>query len=290
MHLRIVTCNVMLHAYAIIARWAARHGHEIVLLVTSPAGTVERYGVSYLDVVATAAPVHPVLVTSNLRATAPLIAAAQPDLLLSASFPHRIPASVTAIPRYGAYNLHPAPLPRGRGPNPLRLIYEGARTTGITLHQISPRLDAGAIFSRREVPLPEAVTAEGILTIWDRLCEEALDEGVARALAGEPGTPQDETQASYAALFTPEECWLPWDRPLHLLRNQAVALMDSAYAWLDGEPITIHSLDPDLDPTAAPDVPPGTVLQRSDHDARVRVLDGVARVTYSPYSNGDSAS
>src|SRR5690606_1352414 len=104
MSLRIVTCNVMPHAYAVIARWVERHGHEIVLLVTSPLGTVERYGASYLELVEIAAPKHQVLVTATMRAAAPLIAAAQPDLLLSASFPHRIPARVTAIPRYGAYN------------------------------------------------------------------------------------------------------------------------------------------------------------------------------------------
>ncbi|MCA9880792.1 MAG: hypothetical protein KC442_23505 [Thermomicrobiales bacterium] len=286
MSLRLVTCNVMPHAYAVIARWAERHGHDIVLLVTSPAGTAERYGVSYLEAVAAAAPQHAVLVTENLRAATPLIAATQPDLLLSASFPHRIPTNLTAIPRYGAYNLHPAALPQGRGPNPLRLIYEGSSTTGVTLHQISPRLDAGDIFSRREAPLPEELTAEGILSLWDQLCDEVLDEGIARALAGEPGTPQDEAQASYAAPFTPEEHWLRWDRPLRLLRNQAAALMDSAYAELDGKPVTILSLDPD--PTVAPDVLPGTVLHQSDHDARVRVLDGVAHVTYAPYPNGDN--
>ena len=87
MSLRIVTCNVMVMAYEFVTEWAERHGHQIVLLVTSPAATAERYGASYLDLVELAAPRHPVLVTSKLRAAAPLIAAAQPDLLISATFP-----------------------------------------------------------------------------------------------------------------------------------------------------------------------------------------------------------
>jgi hypothetical protein len=83
MSLRIVACNVMPHAYAGVER----HGHEIVMLVTAPLGTVERYGVSYLELVEIAAPRHQALVTADRRNSAPLIAATEPDLLISASFP-----------------------------------------------------------------------------------------------------------------------------------------------------------------------------------------------------------
>lgn len=287
MSLRIVTCNVMPHAYAVVERWVGRHGHKIVLLVTSPLGTVERYGVSYLELVEIAAPKHPVLVTANLRTSAPVIAATEPDLLISASFPDRISARVTAIPRYGAYNLHPAPLPRGRGPNPLRLIYEGEDTAGATLHQISPHLDGGAIFSRREAPLPEQLSAAEIFDLWSVLCEEALDEGIARALAGEPGLPQDESQASYGAPFTLEERWLSWDRPAQLLRKQVAALDSDALATLDGEPIAILTLNTEL--MDFPDVPPGTVLKRTEREAVVRVQDGVVRVTFAHYDAGETS-
>ena len=101
MSLRIVACNALVLAYEIVAEWAERHGHEIVLVVTSPAATAERYGASYLNLVDVAAPKQPMLITSKLRAAAPLIAAAQPDLLISATFPHKLPARVLAIPRLG---------------------------------------------------------------------------------------------------------------------------------------------------------------------------------------------
>lgn len=287
MSLRIVTCNVMVMAYEIVAEWAARHGHQIVLLVTSPAGTAERYGASYVKLVELAAPRHPVLVTSKMQAAAPLIAAAQPDLLLSATFPHRLPASVTSIPRLGAYNLHPSPLPQGRGPNPQRLIFEGADTVGATLHQTTAEFDGGPIFSRQEAPLPEDLTSEAIFATWRPLVGAALEDGIARALAGEPGLPQDEALASYAAPFTPEERWLNWDRPLHLLRKQVAALAPAAFARLAGEPVTILSLN--AEPGDLPQIPPGTVLTRTERDAAVRVQDGVIRVTYLPYEAGDQA-
>jgi methionyl-tRNA formyltransferase len=287
MSLRIVTCNALVMAYEIVAEWAARHGHQVVLLVTSPAATTERYGASYLTLVEVAAPRHPVLVTSKLRAAAPLIAAAQPDLLISATFPHKLPASITSIPRLGAYNLHPTPLPEGRGTNPQRRVYEGAETIGATLHQTTAEFDAGAIFSRQEAPLPEELTGAAIFAAWRPLVDEALEEGMARALAGEPGEPQDDALASYGAPFTPEERWLSWDRPLQLLRKQVAVLAPGAYATLGGDPVAVLTLN--AEPVALPDVPPGTVLDRTDHDAVVRVLDGVVRVTFAPYEAGDTS-
>jgi methionyl-tRNA formyltransferase len=287
MSLRIVTCNAMVMAYEIVAEWAERHGHQIVLLVTSPAATAERYGASYLNLVDLAAPRHPVLVTSKLRAAAPLIAATQPDLLLSATFPHKLPASVTSIPRLGAYNLHPTPLPQGRGPNPQRRVYEGAETIGATLHQTTAEFDAGPIFSRQEAPLPEDLTGEAIFATWRPLVGAVLEEGMARALAGEPGIPQDEAQASHGAPFTPEERWLIWDRPLQLLRKQVAVLAPRAFATLDGETVAILTLN--AEPVEIPDLPPGTVLKRSEDEAIVRVQDGVVRVTFTPYEAGETS-
>lgn len=286
MSLRIVTCNAMVMAYEIVSEWAARHGHQIVLLVTTPAATAERYGASYLSLVELAAPRHPVLVTSKLRAAAPLIAAANPDLLISATFPHKLPASLTAIPRLGAYNLHPTPLPQGRGPNPQRLIYEGADTVGATLHQTTAEFDAGAIFSRQEARLPEDLSGEAIFGIWRHLASAALEEGIARALAGEPGDPQDESLVSYGAPFTPEERWLSWDRPLSLLRKQVAVLAPAAFATLDGDPVAILTLN--AEPMEVPNVPPGSVLNCSDREAVVRVQDGVVRVTFTPWITGDT--
>lgn len=287
MSLRIVTCNAMVMAYEIVSEWAAQHGHEIVLLVTTPAATAERYGASYLTLVELAAPRHPVLATRKLRAAAPMIAATRPDLLLSATFPHKLPGSLTSLPRLGAFNLHPTPLPQGRGPNPQRLVYEGADTVGVTLHQTTGEFDAGAIFSRQEAPLPDDLTGEAIFGVWRRLASAALEEGIARALAGEPGEPQDEALASYGAPFTPEERWLNWDRPLQLLRKQVAVLTPAAFATLDGAPVVILSLS--AEPIELPGVPPGTVLNRTDREAIVRVQDGVSRVTFTPLVAGEDA-
>ena len=191
--LRIVAFCVLPQAYGLLTSWAAERGHTIVLLVTSPAGSAERYGSGFGTLVQSVPATQDVLVTTRMKRTAaPVVAALAPDLILSATFPHRIPPEVTAIPRFGALNLHPAPLPRGRGPNPMRLIYEGDLTVAGAVHRIEPDFDAGPVLGMQKRRLPAAVTPGMIFAAWGELLLAALDEAVPRAVAGDPGEVQDE--------------------------------------------------------------------------------------------------
>lgn len=282
--LRVVAFTVMPMANNLVSDWAAQRGHRLSLVVTSPSPRGERYGQGHRELVAGLPPTQDVLVTSRMRRTAaPVIAALAPDLILSATFPHRIPPEVTAIPRFGALNLHPAPLPRGRGPTPQRLIYEGDQTASATLHRIVPAFDAGAILSRRTRPLPEDLTSEHLVKTWMELMVEALDEGVARAVAGSEGEPQDEAQATYATPFTEEERWLCWEEPALTIQRRAAALnvpVPMARAMLDGQPARIAAVR--AHPGPAPAVQPGAILHREGETTVVRVADGTVSVTGYP--------
>lgn len=293
--LRIVTFNVLSIANALIMNWAERHGHRIILVVTSPAGSEARYGASYLRLVESLPPTQDVLITTKMRRTvAPVLKALEPDLIISATFPHRIPPEVTAIPRYGALNLHPSPLPRGRGPNPMRMLYEGDTMVGGSLHRIEPEFDAGPIMAQHQRQLTDDVTPEAIFTTWAELLTAALDEGVPRAVAGDPGTPQDEHLATYVAPFTEEERLLAWERPSRLLQLQTTALAmagPGAMAVIDGQPVAIAGLR--ALPGPAPAIPPGTVIERDGDSVVMRTADGMVEVTIGPATevsgSGESA-
>jgi methionyl-tRNA formyltransferase len=278
--LRVVAFNVYPPAYELVAGWAARNGHSIVLLVTSPSRRGDRYGSGHLDLMAMIPPEQDVLVTKRLRRTAaPVIAALAPDLIVSATYPHRIPPEVTTIPRYGAVNLHPAPLPRGRGPNPQRLIYEGDPEIGGTLHRIEPEFDGGAILSRQLRPRPDDLMPNDIIPIWGELLLAALETGVARAVAGEPGEPQDESLASYAAPFSEEEMWLTWNEPALTVQRRAAALNlvgPAARGRIDGESYLVWNVRARPAPTTV--TAPGTVLMQAGDLFTIRVADGAVEL------------
>ena len=281
--LRIAAFHVEPEAYRLVRDWAESRGHEIVLLVTTP-GPVPRTYLGYRQVVAAAPPRTEILITTRFRRATPIIAAAKPDLLLSYTFPYRLPDALLGVAPLGAVNLHPAPLPRFRGPNPHRMIYEGDPTIGAALHRMAPEFDAGPTLSVQEAPLPGEPTIESVRELYDHLIVAALDEGVARAARGEWGEEQDDSAATYAAGFTPDEYWLDWRLSGDTLRRQAIALNlveTRARAAFEGHARLVPAVTP-IPETDAPyirfGVQAGDVIGRDGDVLIVMAGDGPVRV------------
>ena len=298
--LRIVGFHVVPQAYQVFADWAARHGHRIILVVTSPgpAGAAtpdtssKRYGTGVADLVATVPRAQDVLVTTRMKTIAmPVLRTLAPDLIVCASFPHRIPPEVVAIPRLGAVNLHPAPLPRGRGPNAFRLVYEGDTTVGATLHRIVPEFDAGPIINRQVRPLPKDLTTERLWAAFGEAVFAAVEEGMSRAIAGDLGTPQDEAEATYAAPFTQAETWLDWSEPGRTLQRKTVALnfpvLTRARAEIAGEVWGVRRVRPLAGDAGCGE--PGSLVDRTASLLTVCAGDGPVEVEVVDLTTGTAA-
>lgn len=276
--LRIVAFNTIPDAYRLTAAWVARHGHTMTLLVTTP-GPPARRSTTYRETVALAPPEQEIAITTRPRRLVPIIAALAPDLIICASFAYRIPPEATAIPRLGAVNLHPAPLPRYRGPNPLRQIYAGEASLGATLHRIAPEFDAGPILGQVLRPIPEDATVGAVRVLLNEVIAAAFEEGLARAIAGEPGIPQDEEQATYAAAYTEAEYWLDWRESRATLQRRATGLNffgPTAKATIAGQAYVIGNVTP-LPDHGTPDAP-GAILDREGQTFTLAVGDGAVVV------------
>ena len=275
---RIVLYCVDPPAYRLLRTWAERQGYAFLLLVTTP-GPPRARSTVYREIIAEAPPGQDILISTRMRGIAPQIAALDPDLILSYTLPYRLPAEIIALPRYGAVNLHPAPLPAYRGPNPARMIYNGEPILGATLHRTAADYDTGAILSRRTAPMPIEVSPASVLSVWSELVTDVLTEGIPRALAGDPGTPQDPTQASYAASFLPEEMWLDWRLPAAILQRRVTALnllAPQAMVMVEGRTYVVESLI--SLPDTAPRRDPATVLAASPGSLTVQTAEGIAQM------------
>lgn len=279
--LRIAALIVEPIAYRLVAAWAERHGHRLALLVTTPGPPHTWHNRDYHDLVGIVPATQDVLVTTRMRrVVAPVLGVLAPDFVLSFTFPYRVPAEVIAVPRFGAVNLHPTPLPAFRGPNPRRMLLDGVPTLGAALHRLEARFDAGAILSCHERPFPRDPTPERVLDEWLAVLDEALEEGTARAIAGEWGEPQDETRASYAAPFTAEERRLDWSRPVAELSRRSLALSlfhPEARAEIGGRLYGVARLTPS--PASAESLPPpGTVVAAAGERLTIAAGDGLVDV------------
>jgi UDP-4-amino-4-deoxy-L-arabinose formyltransferase/UDP-glucuronic acid dehydrogenase (UDP-4-keto-hexauronic acid decarboxylating) len=135
------------------------------------------------------------------------VAAARPDLVLSAYYRKLIPMSVVKAARLGGLNLHGSLLPRLRGCAPVNwAIVLGEPRTGVTLHHMVVEPDAGDVVAQRAVDVGPRETA---LTLHRKLCAAAADllaDALPRVRAGAaPRTPQDEAQATYRGRRRPAD-------------------------------------------------------------------------------------
>ncbi|NIK56439.1 methionyl-tRNA formyltransferase [Kribbella shirazensis] len=277
MSLRIVGLNAFLPGFRLVHEFAERNGHELALVVTLPQTT--RYGAADPMVMGLPDDLN-VLITRKLRTVAaPVIAAMQPDVVISAAFPRLIPREILDIPKYGAINCHPSPLPAGRGPTPQRLIYEGDERVAATVHRTAAEFDTGAILAQRIAPLPDDLNGTGLMESWRTLLSECLDEAVPRLVAGDPGDPQDPAAASEAPLFTDAERVLDLTERSRVIRRKAAALnvtAPSAQVHLDGATHLVTRTDlVDTDSTAAP----GSVLEQHADGWTVQTADRPLRLT-----------
>ncbi|MCX7933255.1 MAG: formyltransferase family protein [Rhodovarius sp.] len=91
----------------------------------------------------------------NGAATRAAIRAAAPDLILSFHFDQIFRPETLQLARLGGINVHPSVLPRHRGPIPAWYgLAEGV--TGVSIHRLAERIDAGGVLVQAEVPLPAA--------------------------------------------------------------------------------------------------------------------------------------
>jgi methionyl-tRNA formyltransferase len=199
-------------------------GHEVPALV-SYRGPEGRYGPGFPFALHGAAPGADLIFVSSGRQLAALLGAYSPDLAFCASFPIKIPDEAIAAPRLGIVNTHPALLPRYRGPNPFGWAMRNDEPElGMTLHRMTSEYDSGPIYAQAAVPLAddEDPGTEG-MEKFRELGPALVARALRRVEAGDPGDPQDESQASYAPNFEPEYLEVDWTQPARAIHNQTRA-------------------------------------------------------------------
>ncbi|HEY2600747.1 MAG TPA: formyltransferase family protein [Thermoleophilaceae bacterium] len=199
-------------------------GHDVPALFAYR-GPEGRYGPGYPFALHGAAPDADLVLVRSNRHMAGLFRAYEPDLVCCASFPIKVPDEALAVPRLGVMNAHPALLPRYRGPNPFGwALRNGDGEIGFTLHRMTSDYDAGAIYAQGSVPLgdDEDLADEGIAKL-QALVAELVPRALTRVEAGDPGDPQDESLASYAAPFEPEYIEVDWSQPARAIHDQTRA-------------------------------------------------------------------
>lgn len=158
----------------------------------------------------------PVLTPEDLTAPAVVeeVRALRPDLIFSFYYRRLLPASILALPKLAAVNLHGSLLPKYRGRAPLNwVLVRGETETGVTLHHMDEQADHGDIIGQRQVPIGIEDTA---LTLWRKLTAAGrllVAELYPQIVTGRaPRIPQDHSRATTFGRRRPADGLIDWSR------------------------------------------------------------------------------
>ena len=194
-------------------------GYEVVLVLTQPDRPAGR------GMQLKASPVKQLALQHNLPVFQPeslkaddvqaQIEAVRADVMIVAAYGLIIPTAVLHMSTKGCYNIHASLLPRWRGAAPIhRALLAGDAETGVTIMEVVPALDAGAMVSKGVVPIRDTDTTQ---TLHDALSKQGADLMVQamNALAKNgslPSTPQDESLVTYAHKLEKAESAIDWQK------------------------------------------------------------------------------
>ena len=150
------------------------------------------------------------------------LAAARPDVILSFHFDQIFTPETLALAPHRGVNIHPSLLPRHRGPIPsFWALQEGPGATGISIHRIAARIDAGEVLAQRAVPLPAGVSASSAARLLHDAALPMMDD-VLRAVAEDTVSGEVPPPLPY--------CGFPSAAEIRAARRQGVRLV-AAVDW-----------------------------------------------------------
>ncbi|MFJ6432599.1 methionyl-tRNA formyltransferase [Streptomyces sp. NPDC091416] len=155
-----------------------------------------------------------------------LVAGYQADLIVCYGFPWKLPPAVLRSTNLGAINVHTSLLPKYRGPIPVNwAIRNGDKEIGVSIHWMESAFDSGGILAQEAgIALGDDVAPQPLWAEVDRCIERLLPRALSLAVAGSPGTPQEESSATYAGWMEPAFSEIDWSASREAVHNQVRAI------------------------------------------------------------------
>lgn len=149
------------------------------------------------------------------------VSALAPDFIFSFYYRHMLPVSLLACARLGAFNMHGSLLPKYRGRVPVNwAVLHGETETGMTLHEMAAKPDAGAIIAQTSVPILPDDTAHEVFLKLVVAAEQTLWRVLPDFLRNDiPRLPNRLDQGSYFSGRKPEDGRVDWSQTAQQVYN-----------------------------------------------------------------------
>ena len=144
-----------------------------------------------------------------------------PQWLFSFYYRHMLSKEILAIAEQGAFNLHGSLLPKYRGRAPVNwAVLQGESETGVSLHQMVEKPDAGALVDQFSIPIDSNDTAHDVFLKLCPAAELLLARCLPKLLNGQAKlTPLDLTGGSYFSGRKPADGLIDWKQSAWKIHN-----------------------------------------------------------------------
>lgn len=162
----------------------------------------------------------------------------KPDVIITLAYGQIVPQAVLDIPKYGCLNLHGSLLPKYRGAAPIQYaVIHHEKETGMTLMEMTAKMDAGRMFATKKVSIDEGENATSLFEKMAVAAKTLILEQLPHYIDGElQGIEQDEEKVTFAPTIKKEQEHLSLDLPVEDFLGWIKGLSDEpgGYVIVDG--------------------------------------------------------
>jgi methionyl-tRNA formyltransferase len=206
------------------------------------------------------------------------------DLLFSFQYDQIVNQKVIDTAKFGAINLHFAPLPKYRGVSQIGLsILNGEGEFGVTIHYMDPGVDTGDIIAKKLFDISHLKSARDLYDLCVLKGIELFSENVIDILElKNMRLPQDNSRASYfpAGFIDFKKNTISWNWNTRSLHNWVRAFIFPPFQFpicqFDGKVFEITEASPDYRKNKFEK--PGTVILNHGNYYKVATHDGYLNV------------
>ncbi|QZA58301.1 methionyl-tRNA formyltransferase [Candidatus Rhabdochlamydia porcellionis] len=157
----------------------------------------------------------------------------QADLFIVVAYGEIVKKEVLDLPFLGCINIHASLLPKYRGAAPMqRCLINAEKETGISIIEMTPKMDAGDIISMQKIPIPFEMThgelEKELCVLAQEMILQVIEQFKNHSVKR---IPQDHSQMSLAPKISAQEEEIDWGLDSYLLHNRIRALSPSPGAF-----------------------------------------------------------
>jgi UDP-4-amino-4-deoxy-L-arabinose formyltransferase/UDP-glucuronic acid dehydrogenase (UDP-4-keto-hexauronic acid decarboxylating) len=187
----------------------------------------------------------------------------QPDILFSFHYRNILGSAILKIPKAGCLNLHGSLLPKYRGRCPVNwVLVNGETQTGVTLHYMTSKPDAGDIIAQEKIAINADDTALTLHRKAEKAAVKLLDEILPQLINNTVRSyPQDDSQATYFGGRKAADGEINWTGSAKEIRNLVRAVTrpyPGAFSYVGGRKCLFWSVTEV--PAPEQGIVPGTII------------------------------